>query len=179
MNSFKKVYTALNEVSEDDLLTKTKKLASEFEAEDFSESANNYLSDFARTYTTGYKTTIQLVFDINGSKTETEPASFFFRREDFSNDDGYSTIEVLTKYICRSIEDVGRRHITSDEQFLLINRFVDEVGEETFYKIADAIGKGKSFKGITLEVMVNDDNDNSEEIKLGTCDIIITKEKVK
>lgn len=178
MNSFKNIYSALNEASEDDLLTKTKKLASEFEAEDFLKSANKYLSDFSRTYTTGYKTTIQLVFDINGSKVETEPASFFFRREDYSNDDGYSTIEVLTKYICRSIEEVGRRHINNDQQFLLINRFVDEVGEETFYKIADAIGKGKSFKGITLEVMV-DDGDDSEEVKLGTCDIIITKEKVK
>lgn len=178
MNSFKNVYSALNEASENDLLTKTKKLASEFEAEDFLKSANKYLSDFARTYTTGYKTTIQLVFDINGSKVETEPTSFFFRREDFSNDDGYSTIEVLTKYICRSIEEVGRRHINNDQQFLLINRFVDEVGEETFYKIADAIGKGKSFKGIALEVMV-DDGDDSEEVKLGKCDIIITKEKVK
>lgn len=178
MNSFKNVYNALNEASEDDLLTKTKKLASEFEAEDFLKSANKYLSDFARTYTTGYKTTIQLVFDINGSKVETKPTSFFFRREDFSNDDGYSTIEVLTKYICRSIEEVGRRHITSDEQFLLINRFVDEVGEETFDKIVDCIIKGKSFKGITLEVMF-DDGDDSEEVKLGKCDIIITKEKVK
>lgn len=178
MNSFKNIYTALNEASEDDLLTKTKKLASEFEAKDFLKSANKYLSDFARTYTTGYKTTIQLVFDINGSKVETEPASFFFRREDFSNDDGYSTIEVLAKYICRSIEEVGRKHIKSDEQFLLINRFLDEVGEETFYKIADAIGKGKSFKGITLEVMV-DDGDDSEEVKIGKCDIIIKKEKVK
>ena len=178
MNSFKNVYTALNEASKDNLLEKTKKLASKFKAGDFENSTNKWFSDFAKTYTSGYKTTIQLVFNINGSKAESKSASFFFRNEDFSNDDGYSTIEVLAQYICRSIAEVGRKLLTSDEQFFLIDRFVDEVGEETFDKIVDCIIKGKSFKGITLEVMVKD-GDDEEEVKLGTCDIIITKEKLK